>query len=139
MPVFGIVPYRTEARTRSEARIQTEVDRLLQVLSIVGNVIRTALTTDRQLLDAFPNMIHPILRPPPITLLEGMPNTEYRPYAYGNRRAMDRGYAYSLHPAFASDWLWGDMLLGKEWLRTFPVTRGTGDDGWTLPNWGTIQ
>ena len=63
MPVFGIVPYRTEARTRSEARIQAEVDRLLEVLRTVANVIRTALSTDRQLLDLFPNMIHPSLRP----------------------------------------------------------------------------
>ena len=63
MPVFGIVPYRTEARTRSEARIQAEVDRLLEVLRTVANVMRTALTTDRVLLDAFPQMIHPSLRP----------------------------------------------------------------------------
>ena len=63
MPVFGIVPYRTEARTRSEARIQAEVDRLLEVLRTVANVIRTALSTDRVLLDALPQMIHPSLRP----------------------------------------------------------------------------
>ena len=42
MPVFGIVPYRTEARTRSEARIQAEVDRLLLILKTVNEVIRTA-------------------------------------------------------------------------------------------------
>ena len=125
------------------------VQLLLDVLRTVNDAISTATGpvswsladrgTGSRLLDAWPNMIPASLRPPRITLFEGMSNTEYRPYAYGNRRAMDRGYARSLHPAFASDWLWGDMQLGKEWLRTFPVTRGRGDDGWTLPNWGTLQ
>ena len=117
------------------------VQLLLDVLHRVNEVIRSAdnYGPSKYLMDYQRNYLHPSLRPPPITLLEGMSNTEYRPYAYGNRRAMDRGYAFSLHPAFASDWLWGDMQLGKEWLRTFAVTRGRGDDGWTLPNWGTIQ
>ena len=55
MPVFGIVPYRTEARTRSEARIQAEVDRLLLILKTVNDVIRTA---EGRLIELF--------RPPPI-------------------------------------------------------------------------
>ena len=42
MPVFGIVPYRTEARTRSETAVQSAVDRLLLILKTVNDTIRTA-------------------------------------------------------------------------------------------------
>ena len=57
MPVFGIVPYRTEARTRSEARTQEAVDRLLLILKTVNEVIRTA---EGRLIELF--------RPPPVVL-----------------------------------------------------------------------
>ena len=78
MPVFGIVPYRTEARTRSEARTQEAVDFMFLILRTINNVIHTAEW----------HLVKGLLRPPPITLLEGL--GEYRPYAYGNLRAMDR-------------------------------------------------
>ena len=136
MPVFGIVPYRTEARTRLEARIQAEVDRLLQVLRTVGDVIRTALTTDRRLLDAFPNMVHPILRPPPVAapFYFGGPNLNAWSIP---QRANNRTHGISLTKD--PDWRWGDMQRGQEWLRHFRIIRGIGDDGTSLPTWGTLQ
>ena len=51
------------ARTRSEVIVRDQIDRLLQILRIVGEVIRTAGTGDRYLLDFQRNMIHPSLRP----------------------------------------------------------------------------
>lgn len=54
------------ARTRSEVIVRDQIDRLLQILRIVGEVIRTAGTGDRYLLDFQRNMIHPSLRPPPV-------------------------------------------------------------------------
>ena len=75
MPVFGIVPYRTEARTRSEARIQAAVDELLRILKTVNEVIRTA---EGRLIELF--------RPPPVTLGTfidpdlGISNMELRAY-----------------------------------------------------------
>jgi hypothetical protein len=75
MPVFSIVPYRTEARTRSEARIQAEVDRLLLILKTVNELIRTA---EGRLIELF--------RPPPVTLGTfidpdlGISNMELRAY-----------------------------------------------------------
>ena len=55
MPVFGIVPYRTEARTRSEARTQEAVDFMFLILKTVNDVIRTA---EGRLIELF--------RPPPV-------------------------------------------------------------------------
>ena len=75
MPVFGIVPYRTEARTRSEARMQAAVDELLLILKTVNEVIRTA---EGRLIELF--------RPPPVTLGTfidpdlGISNMELRAY-----------------------------------------------------------
>ena len=57
MPVFGIVPYRTEARTRSEARTQADVDFMFLILRTMNNVIRTA---EGRLIELF--------RPPPVVL-----------------------------------------------------------------------
>ena len=54
------------ARTRSEVKLKEQIDRLLQILRIVGEVIRTAGTGDRYLLDLQPNMMHRSLRPPPL-------------------------------------------------------------------------
>ena len=137
MPVFGIVPYRTEARTRSEARIQAEVDRLLRILRTVGDVIRTALTTDRQLLDAFPQMIHPSLRPPPVQALFTFGDPNIRAWDIPSNRGNERthGESSSLEP----NWRWGDMQRGQEWLRWFKIIRGIGDDGNPLETWGTLQ
>ena len=114
MPVFGIVPYRTEARTRSEARTQEAVDFMFLILRTINNVIHTAEW----------HLVKGLLRPPPITLLEGL--GEYRPYAYGNLRAEDRA---SMHDRFGLDaqlWQWGrDREDNFTWER--------------LWNWGTIQ
>ena len=78
------------------------VQLLLDVLRTVNDAISTATGpvswsladrgTGSRLLDAWPNMIRASLRPPPIALLEGGPTRmgEYRPYAYGNQRAIDR-------------------------------------------------
>ena len=104
------------------------VQLLLEVLHRVNEVIRTAATGDRQLLDLFPNYLHPSLRPPRVT-----PSIYY----FGDSRARDRDYARS--SLLDRDWRWGDMQLGQEWLRTFQITRGRGDDGYPLRNWGTIQ
>ena len=137
MPVFGIVPYRTEARTRSEARIQAEVDRLLRILSTIGNVIRTALSTDRQLLDLFPNMMHPSLRPPPVQALFTFGDPNIRAWDIPINRGNERTYGVSL--TMDPLWRWGDMQRGQEWLRFFRITRGIGDDGNPLSTWGTLQ
>ena len=59
MPVFGIVPYRTEARTRSEARTQEAVDFMFLILKTVNDVIRTA---EGRLIELF--RPPPVLRPP---------------------------------------------------------------------------
>ena len=83
MPVFGIVPYRTEARTRSEARIQAEVDRLLLILKTVNEVIRTA---EGRLIELF--------RPPPV--LE-----QRYPVPH---RAPDRRFRITGYPPYV---LWG--------------------------------
>ena len=60
MPVFGIVPYRTEARTHAETMTQRAVDDLLLILRIVNNAIRTA---EGRLFELF--IPPPILPPPP--------------------------------------------------------------------------
>ena len=91
------------------------VQLLLDVLRTVNDAISTATGpvswsladrgTGSRLLDAWPNMIRASLRPPRITLLEG--RGEYRPYAYGNLRAIDRVF---MHNRFGSDapiWNWG--------------------------------
>ena len=115
------------ARTSAETAF---VQLLLDVLHRVNEVIRSAgdYGPSKYLMDYQRNYLHPSLRPPRVT-----PSMYY----FGDSRARDRDYARSslLDP----DWRWGDMQLGKEWLRTFQITRGRGDDGYPLRNWGTIQ
>ena len=123
MPVFGIVPYRTEARTRSEARIQAEVDRLLEVLRTVANVIRTALSTDRQLLDLFPNMIHPSLRP----------RLESYTFDYPTLRLLKRAHSRHYY------WDPTDNNWVPDWRASSQIIRGLNDDGSPLLSWGTLQ
>ena len=88
MPVFGIVPYRTEARTRLETAVQEQVDFLLRILKTVNDVIRTS--TGPILLDLWPNMIRPSLRPPPVFLAWGALWDNLRHTRSG--RDWDRGF-----------------------------------------------
>ena len=135
MPVFGTVPYRTEARTRSEARIQAEVDRLLEVLRTVANVMWTA---EGRLLELLPNGMRHILRPPPVTstfYFHTDPNIRFGEVP---DRAAGRHYA-QIAPMFSDWWRWGDMRLGQESQRYFTMTRGLDDNGVPLLSWGTLQ
>ena len=118
------------ARTRSEVIVRDQIDRLLQILRIVGEVIRTAGTRDRYLLDLQRNMIHPSLRP--TWIWDDLPFKMSYPRDYDRNFS---GYSRSYDP----DWRWGDAQLGKEWQRIFTITRGIGDDGNPLHSWGTIQ
>ena len=106
------------------------VQLLLDVLHRVNEVIRSAdnYGPSKYLMDYQRNYLHPSLRPPRVT-----PSMYY----FGDSRARDRDYARS--SLLDRDWRWGDMQLGQEWLRTFQITRGRGDDGYPLRNWGTIQ
>ena len=125
MPVFGIVPYRTEARTRSEARIQAEVDRLLLILKTVNEVIRTA---EGRLIELF--------RPPPVQALFTFGDPNIRAW-HTPDRAAERSIGVSLTKD--PDWRWGDMQRGQESLRHFMISRGIGNDGNPLFTWGTLQ
>ena len=119
MPVFGIVPYRTEARTRSEARIQAEVDRLLLILKTVNEVIRTA---EGRLIELF--RPPPVLRPPILP-----PGQRYADPS----RAADRSMRISmLRP------LWGVAQQADgsyRWDEDYERDRTT----YHNLSWGTIQ
>ena len=113
MPVFGIVPYRTEARTRSEARIQAEVDRLLLILKTVNEVIRTA---QGRLIEWF--------RPPPV--LE-----QRYPVPH---RAPDRRFRITRQPGR----VWGIVQMADgsyRWDEDYERDRTTSYH----MSWGTIQ
>ena len=133
MPVFGIVPYRTEARTRSEARTQAAVDELLKILRVISEVMWTA---EGRLLELLPNGMRHILRPPPVTstFYFGDLNPSFDDVP---GRAAGRHYVRSLLDG--DWWRWGDMQLGQEWQRYFTMTRGRDDDGVPLLSWGTLQ
>ena len=111
MPVFGIVPYRTEARTRSEARIQEAVDRLLLILKTVNEVIRTA---EGRLIELF--------RPPPV-----LPQ-QHSFWDRDHTRAADRSRRITGYPPY--------VLWGAGWGR-----EDYEEDRTTYHNlsWGTIQ
>ena len=85
------------------------VQLLLEVLHRVNEVIRTAATGDRQLLDLFPNYLHPSLRP--VWIWDDSPFKMSWPRDW--ERSKKRG-----------DWLWGNT----ERL----AVRAP-------PGWGTIQ
>ena len=114
------------------------VQLLLDVLRTVNDAISTATGpvswsladrgTGSRLLDAWPNMIPASLRPPRITLYEG--RGEYRPYAYGNQRAIDRNYVQH-HDAFMP---WGQLAMwhGERGAIEYRPMRG-------YMTWGTIQ
>jgi hypothetical protein len=115
MPVFGIVPYRTEARTRSEARIQAEVDRLLLILKTVNEVIRTA---EGRLIELF--------RPPPFPDDLGRYPVPHR--------APDRRFRIEVWPRP----LWGVVQQADgsyRWDEDYERNRTT---SWHM-SWGTIQ
>ena len=97
------------ARTRSEVIVRDQIDRLLQILRIVGEVIRTAGTRDRYLLDFQRNMIHPSLRPTWIW--------DDLPFKMSYPRDFDRNET-------RGDWQWGrpELLIIR-----------------SPPGWGTIQ
>ena len=119
MPVFGIVPYRTEARTRSEARIQAEVDRLLLILKTVNDVIHTA---EGRLIELF--------RPPPVLRPPILPPGHH--YADPSRAA-DRSMRISLLRP-----LWGTVRMANglyRWDEDYEEDRTT----YHNLSWGTIQ
>ena len=89
MPVFGIVPYRTEARTRSEARTQEAVDFMFLILRTINNAIHTA---EGRLIELFRPL--PVLLPPILP-----PGQRYA----DPRRAADRSMRITRHPG----WVWG--------------------------------
>ena len=112
MPVFGIVPYRTEARTHAESMIQRAVDDLLLILRIVNNAIRTA---EGRLFELF---IPPPILPPP-KLPPG------HRYADRDERAGQRTMRITLWPRPT----WGTADYEKSRLVEIPAYR----------TWGTIQ
>ena len=118
MPVFGIVPYRTEARTRSEARTQEAVDFMLLILRTVNNVIRTA---EGRLIELFrppPVLLPPILRP------DGLPDPH---------RAYNRSMRISLLRP-----LWG---IAQQADGSYRWDEDYEEDRTTYHNlsWGTLQ
>ena len=119
MPVFGIVPYRTEARTRSEARIQAEVDRLLLILKTVNEVIRTA---EGRLIELF--------RPPPVLKGLLLPVGQHYTEPW---RASDRSARISLLRP-----LWGIVQMANgsyRWDEDYEEDLTT----YHHFSWGTIQ
>ena len=115
------------------------VQLLLDVLRTLNDAISTATGpiswsladrgTGSRLLDAWPNMIRASLRPPPVTLWSSLAG-EYRPYAYGNQRAIDRNYVQH-HGAFMP---WGQLAM-------WHGERGSLEDRWRggYMTWGTLQ
>ena len=113
MPVFGIVPYRTEARTRSEARIQAAVDELLLILKTVNEVIRTA---EGRLIELF--------RPPPLI---------YSGFFDPPKRARQRSKRITRQPGRK----WGVVRMANgllRWDEDYEEERTTYHN-----SWGTIQ
>ena len=114
MPVFGIVPYRTEARTRSEARTQEAVDFMFLILKTVNDVIRTA---EGRLIELF--RPPPVLRPPILP-----PGQRYA----DPKRAADRSMRITGYPPY--------VLWGAGWGREdYEEDRTT----YHHRNWGAIQ
>ena len=134
MPVFGIVPYRTEARTRSEARTQAAVDDLLRILRVISEVMWTA---EGRLLELLPNGMRHILRPPRVT-----PPLSDRVHYSGSWPALDGRYKHSravdrdflLHPYHPESLPWGQLGMwhGERAALDYRPMRG-------YKTWGTIQ
>ena len=115
------------------------VQLLLDVLRTVNDAISTATGpvswsladrgTGSRLLDAWPNMIRPSLRPPPVTLWSSLAG-EYLPYSYGNQRAIDRNYV-SHHDTFRP---FGELAMwhGERGSLEYRPTQN-------YMTWGTIQ
>ena len=120
MPVFGIVPYRTEARTRSEARTQAAFDELLLILKTVNEVIRTA---EGRIIELF--------RPPPVLKGLLLPAGQHYTEPW---RASDRSARITLWPRP----LWGVVQMPNGLLRWDEEYE---EDLTTYHHfsWGTIQ
>ena len=126
------------ARTRSEVIVRDQIDRLLQILRIVGEVIRTAGTRDRYLLDFQRNMIHPSLRPPRVTIpfYFGDPNIRFNE---APDRAHDRLFVQRRNKPY---WInYGNGPLGP-FFNVFGSINWPGemhDVELRNSGWGTIQ